>query len=391
MNHPAEPAAASLDQADLAAIESVRRLANEVLAPRAADTDASAAFPIAQLSALGESGVMGMNLPARWGGSGLSSPALSACVEAIAAACGSTASAVTAHFLATDAILIGGDDTIRARYLPEAAEGKRLGAFALTEPRAGSNPADMRCTATLEGSTYHISGIKHFISNGGVADFIVVFAVTDPPAGHRGISAFVVDRHTAGVSSRAPEKTMGLRGGHIFELSFDCNVSVAQRLGAAGSGFRTAMKVLDNGRIEVAAMCLGIAQAALDLSLEWVRQRQVGGHPLADYQGIQWKLADMATELQAARLLTEDAARKRADGRSFSLSASMAKLFTSEVAARIADEALQIHGGYGYTTGMPLERYVRDLRVMRIYEGSSEIQRTIIGRALTGARANTRQ
>jgi alkylation response protein AidB-like acyl-CoA dehydrogenase len=389
MSHPAEPAAPFTDQADLAAIESVRRLADEVLAPRAADTDSSATFPLAQLAALSELGVMGMNLPPQWGGPGLSSLALTACVEAIAGACGSTASAVTAHFLATDAILIGGDDAIRARYLPEAAAGKRLGAFALTEPRAGSNPADMRCTATLVGSTYHVSGIKHFISNGGVADFIVVFAVTDPSAGHRGISAFVVDRDTADVSAREPERTMGLRGGHIFELSFDCHVPVAQRLGAAGSGFRTAMKVLDNGRIEVAAMCLGIAQAALDLSLAWARQRQVGGHPLADYQGIQWKLADMATELQAARLLTEDAARKRAQGTNFSLAASMAKLYASEVAGRVADHALQIHGGYGYSAGLPLERYVRDLRVMRIYEGSSEIQRTIIGRALTGTRGGT--
>jgi butyryl-CoA dehydrogenase len=371
---------------DLAAIDSVRRLAAEVLAPRAADTDASAAFPVAQLAALAELGVMGMNLPPEWGGSGLSSVALTACVEAIAAACGSTASALTAHFLATDAILIGGDDAIRARYLPAAAAGKSLWAFALTEPRAGSNPADMRCRATPQGDTYHISGVKHFISNGGVANFIVVFAVTDPDAGHRGISAFVIDRLTAGVSARPPEKTMGLRGGHIFELSFDCHVPASQRIGAAGSGFRTAMKVLDSGRIEVAAMCLGIAQAALDASLDWVRQRQVGGQPLADYQGIQWKLADMATELQAARLMTEDAARKRAEGASFSLAASMAKLFASEVAGRIADQALQIHGGYGYSAALPLERYVRDLRVMRIYEGSSEIQRTIIGRALTEGR-----
>jgi alkylation response protein AidB-like acyl-CoA dehydrogenase len=384
MSRPGVRGAAT--EVDLAAIDSVRRVAAEILAPRAADTDARALFPVAQLAALAELGVMGMNLPSQWGGAGLSSFALTACVEAIAAACGSTASAVTAHFLATDAILIGGDDTLRGRYLPAAAAGKRLGAFALTEPRAGSNPADMRCRAVLEGEDYRISGVKHFISNGGVADFLVVFAVTDPDAGHRGISAFVVDRLSAGVSARPPEKTMGLRGGHIYELSFDCLVPASQRLGAAGSGFRTAMKVLDNGRIEVAAMCLGIAQAALDASLEWVRRRQVGGQALADYQGIQWKLADMATELHAARLMIEDAAAKRAEGANFSLAASMAKLFASEVAGRIADEALQLHGGYGYSAGLPLERYVRDLRVMRIYEGSSEIQRTIIGRALTGSR-----
>jgi butyryl-CoA dehydrogenase len=375
-----------LGDADRAAVEAVRRLAEEVLAPLAADTDATASFPTRQLAALAELGVLGMNLPPAHGGPGLSAGAFAACVEAIAGACGSTASAVTAHFLATDALLMGGDDALRARYLPDASAGRRLGAFALTEPRAGSNPADMRCRATATAGGYHLTGVKHFISNGGVADFIIVFAVTDPQAGHKGISAFVVDRGTPGLLPGKPEKTMGLRGGHIFELAFDCEIDAAQRLGAEGSGFRTAMKVLDNGRIEVAAMCLGIGQAALDAALGWVGQREIGGQPLAEYQGIQWMLADMATELRAARLLTEDAARKRGSGRRFSLEASMAKLFASEVAGRVADRALQIHGGYGYIAGMPLERYVRDLRIMRIYEGSSEIQRTIIARALgTGA------
>jgi alkylation response protein AidB-like acyl-CoA dehydrogenase len=367
-------------------LESVRRLATGVIAPLAKETDATAAFPRRQIALLGEIGVMGMNLPARWGGPGLSAPAFAACVEAIAGACASTASAVTAHFLATDAILIGGDDTLRARYLPGAANGSKIGAFALTEPRAGSNPADMRCRAIVRDDGYHLSGVKHFISNGGVADFIVVFAITDPDAGHKGISAFIIDRDTPGLNAGSPEKTMGLRGGHIFELSFDCHIPATQRLGAEGTGFRTAMKVLDNGRIEVAAMCLGIAQAALDSSLEWARQRHVGGQPLTEYQGIQWMLADMATELRAARLLTEDAARKRGDGARFSLEASMAKLFASEAAGRVADQALQIHGGYGYSGDMPLERHVRDLRIMRIYEGSSEIQRTIIARALTAKR-----
>jgi alkylation response protein AidB-like acyl-CoA dehydrogenase len=367
---------------DLAAVESVRRFAAEILAPLAAETDANAKFPTRQLQGLGELGVMGMNLPSQWGGVGISSPGLSACVEAVAGACASTASALTAHFLASDAILIGGDDELRARYLPDAATGKRLGAFALTEPRAGSNPADMRCRATPEGSDYRLTGVKHFISNGGIADFVVVFAITDPAAAYKGISAFVVERGTSGFVASPPERTMGLRGGHIFELSFDCRVPATQRIGAEGSGFRTAMKVLDGGRVEVAAMCLGIAQVALDGVLGWVRERQVGGRPLADYQGIQWMVADMATELRAARLLTEDAAAKRGAGQRFSLEASMAKLFASEVAGRVADRALQIHGGYGYNARLPFERYVRDLRVMRIYEGSSEIQRNIIARAL---------
>jgi len=381
-----EDHAAGFSDTDLAAVEAVRRVAVEVIAPLAKQTDAQAEFPRPQLRALAELGVLGMNLPPQWGGPGISAPAFAACVEAIAGACGSTASALTAHFLATDALLIGGDDGVRGRYLPDAARGARLGAFALTEPRAGSNPADMRCRAAPTADGYELRGVKHFISNGGVADFIVVFAVTDPDAGHKGISAFVVDRSTPGVSAGPPERTMGLKGGHIFELSFDCRIAAAQRLGAEGSGFRTAMRVLDNGRIEVAAMCLGIAQAALDASVSWVRQREVGGQPLAEYQGVQWMLADMATELRAARLLTEDAARKRGTRARYSLEASMAKLFASETAGRIADRALQLHGGYGYSGDLPLERYVRDLRIMRIYEGSSEIQRTIIARTLTADR-----
>lgn len=175
---------------------------------------------------------------------------------------------------------------------------------------------------------------------------------------------------------------MGLKGGHVFELAFDCRVPKDNLLGAEGSGFRTAMKVLDNGRVEVSAMCLGIAQAALDAAIAWARQRKIGGQMLAEYQGIQWMIADMATQLRAARLLTEDAARKRGAGIRFSLKASMAKLFASEAAGKVADLALQIHGGYGFTRALPLERHVRDLRIMRIYEGSSEIQRTIIARHL---------
>lgn len=377
---------ASFSDTDLAAIEAVRRVVREKIAPWAKQTDILAEFPRRQIEALAEIGVLGMNLPPQWGGPGISAPAFAACVEAIAGACGSTASAVTAHFLATDAVLLGGDDALRDRYLPDAANGTRLGAFALTEPSAGSNPADMRCRAVSSGGAYELRGVKQFISNGGVADFIVVFAVTDPDAGHKGISAFVVDRGTHGLAAGAPERTMGLRGGHVYELSFDCRIAVSQRVGPEGSGFRTAMRVLDNGRIEVAAMCLGIAQAALDASVRWAGQRQVGGQPLVDYQGIQWMLADMATELRAARLLTEDAARKREAHARHSLESSMAKLFASEAAGRIADRALQIHGGYGYTGDLPLERYVRDLRIMRIYEGSSEIQRTIIARALMAKR-----
>lgn len=370
-----------LNADETAACDSIRRVCAEILVPAAAEIDETATFPKAQLAALAELGVWGLNLPENWGGPGLSAMALAAGVEVIAGACASTASALTAHYLATDAILIGGDDDLRRRFLSDAATGARLGAFALTEPRAGSNPADMRCRAVREGDFYRLTGTKHFISNGGIADFIVVFAVTDPTTAHKGISAFVIEKGM-GFTASPPEKTMGLKGGHVFELNFDCAVPVANRLGAEGSGFRTAMKVLDNGRVEVSAMCLGIAQAALDAAIAWARERQIGGMPLAEYQGIQWMIADMATQLRAARLLTEDAAAKRAGGARFSMEASMAKLFASETAGKVADLALQIHGGYGFTRGLPLERHVRDLRIMRIYEGSSEIQRTIIARNL---------
>ena len=347
------------------------------IAPKAADTDESGAFVHAQLAALAETGIMGANLPEPFG-PGISAQALLKAVEIVAGACGSTVSALTAHYLATDSVLIGGTDAARARYLPAAAEGRTLGAFALTERNAGSDPADMKTRATREGDHYRLRGAKCFISNGGVADFVVVYAVTDPAAGHRGISAFVVDKGTPGFTPGRAERTMGLKGGHVWELAFDCLIPAENRLGAEGTGFKTAMKVLDNGRVEVAAMCIGIAQAALNLAVGWAKTRIIGGEPLAARQGIRWQLADMATDLRAARLLALEAARQRQLGLRFSEAASMAKLPASEMAHRVTDGALQLHGGYGYTRDLPLERLARDCRIMRIYEGSSEIQRTII-------------
>ncbi|MCL4675000.1 MAG: acyl-CoA dehydrogenase family protein, partial [Pararhodobacter sp.] len=282
-------------------------------------------------------------------------------------------------------VLLGGDAALRARILPDAAAGRTLGAFALTEPQAGSNPADMTTHAQREGDGYRIKGSKCFISNAGAADFIVVYAKTDRAAGARGVSAFVVEpARTTGVDIAPNERTMGLKGGHVFGITFDCWVPEANRLGAEGSGFRTAMKVLDNGRIEVAAQATGIADAALQAAVSYAKERRVGGHPIADFQGLQWMLADCATELAAARALSMQAAVKRGTGQRYSSESAFAKLFATEAAWRIADRALQIHGGYGYTRDFPLERYLRDLRIFRIYEGSSEIQRTIIARGLLG-------
>ncbi len=368
--------------ADEAAMrDTLRRFAIAELAPRARALDEGGSVA-EHLPRLAELGVLGLNLPEQWGGAGLSAVALAAAVEELGAACAATASAVTAHFLATDAILLAGDDAQRGRWLTAAAAGRALGAFALTEPQAGSNPADMTTQARPEGNSFRLSGVKHFITNGGIADFIIVFAKSDSAAGTRDIDAFIVEKNTPGLRVAVPEPTMGMRGSPIYELTFDCRVPAVSRLGAAGSGFRTALRVLDRGRVDVAAAALGIARAALDAALAWSKERRIGGAPLADNQGIQWQLADMAMQFEAARLMTWRAAARRDSGRSFTRESSMAKLFASEAASRIADQALQIHGGYGYSCNLPLERHVRDARILRIYEGASEIQRNIIARLL---------
>lgn len=374
---------ANLIPEEEAVITQIERFAAEVLAPKAADIDATNQFATLHLPSMAEMGIMGLNLPESVGGVGLSGPALYRAVEVLAGACGSTTSMLTAHYLATDSLSLGASDELQQLFLPDAAAGKKLGAFGLTEPDAGSNPADMRTRATREGDNYRIKGSKCFISNAGSADFIIVFAKTDREAGARGISAFIVEpKTTDGIDIGPHEKTMGLRGGHVFPISFNCLIPAENRIGDEGSGFRTAMKVLDNGRIEVAAQATGIASAALEASIAYTKERQIGGQPISNFQGLQWMLADSATELAAARALGYTAASKRGTGERYSMESAIAKLYASEAAWRIADRALQIHGGYGYSTAFPLERYLRDLRIFRIYEGSSEIQRTIIAREL---------
>ena len=243
----------------------------------------------------------------------------------------------------------------------------------------------MRTKAVLDGEDYVLTGVKHFISNAAEATFMIVFAKTDMDAGARGVSAFIVPRNLPGIQISSPEKLMGIRGGHAFEVSLEgVRVPAANRLGAEGSGFKIAMKVLDNSRLDVAATSLGIAEAALKAAAEWANQRLVGGEPLATKQAIQFKLADMKLRLEAAWGLTMQALALRQTKQPFSQQSAMAKLYASEMVGFVTDEALQIHGGYGYTREMPLERYVRDARILRIYEGSSEIQRTIIARSVLG-------
>lgn len=374
-----------IDATELAIVDSAERVCRDVLAANAQRYDEEEAFCAESLQALGELGFMGINLPETYGGFGIGSLAMSRVVEAVSAACASTASALTAHFLATDSILIGGTEEQRQEWLPRCASGELLGAFGLTEPAAGSNPADMRTRAVHETGGWRIRGSKHYITNAREADFIVLYAKTDPEAGARGISAFLIPKGTAGVTFANPEKTMGLRGSTIYELALDCWLPADALLGEENQGFRTAMEVLDRGRVEVAAMSLGIARAAMEYALKWVDERQIGTKPLSAYQGTQWRIADMHAQFQAARLLTQQAAARRDSGERFSLESATAKLFAAEACGYITDAALQLHGGYGYIRDLPLERFVRDARILRIFEGTSEVQKIIISRAVLDA------
>ncbi|WP_198969951.1 acyl-CoA dehydrogenase family protein [Xylophilus sp. ASV27] len=370
---------------DHAIADAVARFADDALAPLAQRMDEEALSATCHVPGLSALGVMGMNLPEALGGPGVTPTAMLLSLVAISRACAATSSMIGAHYLGTDAVLIGGDDAQRQQWLPRCASGQWLAAFALTEPRGGSHPADMRTRAVRDGYDYLITGVKHFISNAAEARFMVVFAKTDMEAGARGVSAFIVPRDLPGIQISAPEKLMGIRGGHAFEVSLDgVRVPASHRLGAEGTGFKTAMKVLDNSRLDVAATALGVAEAALAAAAQWANQRLVGGEPLATKQGIQWKLADMKLRLEASWALTMQALALRQAGQPFTQHSAMAKLHASEMVGFVTDEALQIHGGYGYTREMPLERLVRDARILRIYEGSSEVQRSIIARGVLG-------
>ncbi|MDX4954912.1 acyl-CoA dehydrogenase family protein [Delftia acidovorans] len=370
---------------DHAIADAMARFAEDALAPLAQRMDEEALSATCHVPGLSALGVMGMNLPEALGGPGVTPTAMLLSLVAISRACAATSSMIGAHYLGTDAVLIGGDDAQRQQWLPRCASGQWLAAFALTEPRGGSHPADMRTRAVRDGDDYLITGVKHFISNAAEARFMVVFAKTDMEAGARGVSAFIVPRDLPGIQVSAPEKLMGIRGGHAFEVSLDgVRVPASHRLGAEGTGFKTAMKVLDNSRLDVAATALGVAEAALAAAAQWANQRLVGGEPLATKQGIQWKLADMKLRLEASWALTMQALALRQAGQPFTQHSAMAKLHASEMVGFVTDEALQIHGGYGYTREMPLERLVRDARILRIYEGSSEVQRSIIARGVLG-------
>ncbi len=364
--------------------ELARRLARSKIAPRAAEIDAREEFPADLVQLLAEHGLFGLVVPETLGGSGAGVIAFLLAVEEIARACAATATIYAGQYLGMYPILLAGDEEQKQRFLPALARGERLAAFALTEPEAGSDVAALRTTARRDGDAYVITGSKQFITSGDVASVLTVFTATDRSQGHRGLTAFVVERETPGFRVTRVEKKMGIRGSTTAALEFqECRVPAANRLGAEGQGFKIAMQVLDRARPSVAAIAVGIAQAALDHSVEYAQTRKQFGQTIANFQAIQFMLADMAMEVHLARLSYLYAAHLiRSGAERYTLPAAVAKCYASEVAMRATTNAVQIFGGYGYTRDFPVERLMRDAKITQIYEGTSEIQRIVIASQL---------
>jgi alkylation response protein AidB-like acyl-CoA dehydrogenase len=362
---------------------SARDIAQRVLAPIAAELDRSGEFPDAALRALAGLGLMGVNVPARFGGTEAGVVAYSLALQEVAAACASTAVTMAVTNMVAEVIAHFGSDAQRAAYLPKLCSGEFVaGAFALSESGAGSDPGSLSTRAQRDGPGWVLSGDKQWITSGDRAGVIVVWARTGGE-GTRGLSCFLVEQGTPGMAVTRKEDKLGLRASSTVSLAFDgCRLPASALLGPEQAGFKVAMMALDGGRIGIASQALGIARAALAESVAYAKQRVQFGRPIADFQAIQWMIADSETELAAARLLTLEAARLKEQGASFGRQAAMAKLFASEAAFRICDRNLQIHGGAGYVRDFPAERHVRDVRVTRIYEGTSEIQRLVIARSV---------
>ncbi len=360
--------------------DAARRVAEERFAPRAAEIDVTGEFPWDNVRVMREAGFLGMAFPEAYGGGGADHVAHIVVKEEIARACLSTCTIMAAQYLGSLPLMLAGTPEQKERYLRRLASGEILAAFGLTEAGAGSDAGSIRSTARRDGDAYVLNGTKCFVTNGGVAVFYTVFAKTDLKAGARGISAFIVEKGTPGFTFGKAENKMGIRGSATRELIFeDCRIPCENRLGEEGTGYKLALRTLDHTRPGVGAEAVGVAQAALDASLKYARERVVFGSPLADKQAIAFMLADMATEIEAARLLVyRVAAMMDAGEPNVTVAASQAKLFASEMAHRVVHKALQIHGGYGYMKDFPLERYYRDQRITEIYEGTSEIQRLII-------------
>jgi len=358
----------------------VREFARKVLAVTAAERDRTKAFPAENLKKMGELGLMGMMVPMAYGGEGADTLGYVAALAEVAYACAATAVVMSVHnSIVCESILRFGTEDQKQRYLKPLATGRRIGAFALTEPHAGSDPVSQSTTAVRDKGTYIINGSKRFTTTGKNSGVVIVTAKTDESQRHKGISAFIVEKNTPGLVVGREEEKMGLRASDTTDLIFeDCRVPEENRLGREGDGFKIAMTALDGGRIGIAAQSVGVAQAAFDATVKYVKQREQFGRKISKFQGLRWTIADMATEIEAARQLMYVAASMKDRGQKFTAQASMAKLFASEMVNRVTAKAIQLHGGYGFTQDYPVERYYRDARVFTIYEGTSEIQRVVI-------------
>lgn len=372
--------------------KSVRDFAETEIGPHSREWDEKQEFPRDVFRKLGEMGLMGVVWPAEYGGSGMSTLDYAIIMEELSRVDAGVALSVAAHnSLASGHIALAGTHDQKAKYLTPLAKGEKVGCWGLTENSAGSDAGGTKTVALRDGASWVINGSKTFITNGRVADTAVVMAVTDKAKGKKGISAFIVERGTPGFRSGKKEDKLGVRCSDTSELVFeDCRVPAANLLGAEGMGFIDTLRILDRGRIGIAAFSLGIAQASLEASIRYAVGRKQFGHAIADFQAVQFKVADMATRTEAARLMTWRAAALRDAGREHTTESSMAKLFASEIAVEVALEAIQIHGGYGFTKEYPVERYLRDSKLGTIGEGTSEVQRLVIARALLGLRGMVR-
>jgi len=364
--------------------ETARDFATKHIAPAAAEIDRSHRFPREIVARLGELGLLGVAVPERWGGAGMDTVSYALALEEISRACASTGVIMSVqNSLVSDPIVAFGTDEQRGRWLPALASGKQIGCFALSEPEAGSDAAAQRTTAGKQGDRFVLNGTKNFITNAPVADVVLLFAMTDPARGAKGISAFLIPTDTPGLKIGPPDDKLGIRGAPSAQIFLaDCAVEGGALLGAPGEGFKIAMRTLDGGRIGIAAQAVGIARAAFEDATRYALERKTFGQPIAEHQAIQFKLADMCTEIDAARLLTWQAAVAKDRGARHTTESAMAKLLASEVANRVAKEAVQIFGGYGYLTDFPVERHFRDAKITEIYEGTSEIQRLVIASSL---------
>ena len=366
--------------------DTMRAFARERLAPNAARWDRESHFPRAELAELGALGALGMVVPEEWDGAGADYVSLAVTMEEIAAGDGATSTILSVQ----NSVVCGplsafGTDAQKERYLKPLARGEWLGCFCLTEPHVGSDAGAIATRADRRGDRFVLNGVKQFITSGKNADVAIVFAVTDKAAGKKGISAFVVETATPGYVVARVEEKLGQHASDTAQIVFeDCEVPVANLLGPEGGGYRIALANLEGGRIGIAAQAVGMAQAALDAALAYARERTSFGRPIFEHQAVNFRLADMAVQIEAARQLVWHAAALRDAGRPCLKEASMAKLFATEMAERVCSDAIQVHGGYGYVADFPVERIYRDVRVCQIYEGTSDIQRLVIGRALAG-------